>query len=312
MEGAMSPNTPKKAKAATSKTSSGPKRRSVSTKGLRGVCRVRFDRNRMDMGGIAASLVEDLAGDSDSFTFEILLTDNRQRVTYGPKTDKAFTIVYRGAEGIDFWDDATRSMASVTGDELPRTIIGAAKSIKTSTRENGQEEMAFVVETEDIGIGRVRHELTVSRQEDFAPFGEALMRVLHCGPTCHAQSGLPWEEIAKAGLIVRERTSAETGGTPISELDLESLEIVDASDQDFMPPRGYRQLDELIKKSGDAEPVPRSPADETAAAAGEIQVGVIKQALENGAGSSRTALLFERALTPDCLGSTRFGAVTAS
>ena len=276
---------------------------------LRGRCVVRFDPSRAELGGIAASLLDDLSGRSRRYVCDILLAEDRQRVTYGTRKEKAFSVVYRGREGMAFWDNATRSVATIAADGIPRTNIAPAKSIETTTLEKG-DEITFTVISDDEGLGRLRHELTVSRREDWAPFGPALMGVLHCGPTCHAHSGLPWEQIAKAGLIIREKTFVEGGNDLISELDLESLELVEVREKDFAPPDGYHPLEQLLKKRGEPRPVPRPSED--APTPMEIQAAVIKQALDGGSGSTQRALRIKESLTPDCLGSTRFGSVTAS
>ncbi len=276
---------------------------------LRGRGIVRFDPKCVDMGGIAASLFDDISNHSDCYVFDILLTEDRQRVTYGTNKDKAFTVVYHRQEGMIIWDNTTRSVARIAADVIPRTSIAPAKAIAINTRENG-EEIIFVVKSDDMSLGSVRHELTVSRRQDWARFGPALMTVLHCGPTCHAQSGLPWEQIASAGLIIREQTFVEGGNDLISELNFESLDLVEITDQDFAPPVGYRPLEKLLKKAGKAKPHPRPSGD--IPTSDEIQAAVVKQALEGTLGSTRNALQIEENLTPDCLGSTRFGSVTAS
>ena len=280
-----------------------------STMALRGRCTVRFDAKRAELGGIAASLLDDISERAGSYVVDVLLTADRQRITYAAGIGKAFTVVHQRRGGMVIWDDVTKSVATIPADGMPRTAIAPAKTIATSTREEG-EETTFIVTSDDISLGAVRHELTVSRRQEWAPFGPALMRVLHCGPGCHAQTSLPWKQIATTGLIIRERTFEEGGNDLISELDFESLELVEVSDQDFAPPDGYQPLEELLKKGGEARPAPRPSGDTPTP--DEIQAAAIKQALDDTSGGAKRAFRINEKLTPDCLGSTRFGSVTAS
>jgi hypothetical protein len=277
---------------------------------LRGRCRVRYDFSRADFGGLASSLIQDITEDSRGI-FDLLLTDDRQRVTYAAGGRKAFTAVYRRQGGMTFWDDATRSFATIGAEDMPRTTI-APGTTETTRPLDGGDEGTFVVTTRDPKAGTLRHELTVSRRKEWAPFGAALLRVLHCGPSCHAQTGLPWDEIAKAGVIIRERTFVDGANEPITELELESLELVKIGDGDFAPPRGYRPLEEIMKKGGEPRPYPApSPADPKPE---DVQAGVVKQGLEDssGGGGVKRAFLIREDLTPDCLGNTRFGSMSAS
>lgn len=281
----------------------------ASDTALRGRCLVRFDPARAELGGIAASLLDDISRRPGEYVVDFLLTENRQRVTYGKSEGTTLTVVYSRGESMVIWDDATRSVATISADGIPGSRIMPAKSIETSSQEKG-EETVFVVMADDPSLGRVRHELTVSRRKEWARFGPSLMRVLHCGPACHSQSGLPWEQIAQAGLITHEMTVAQDGKELISELSFEGLELVEVSDRDFAPPKGYRPLEELLKEGGGKPPDPPPPGDGPTPT--EIQVGVIKQALGEGSGGTRKAKKINELLTPDCLGSTRFGSVTAS
>jgi len=50
---------------------------------LRARCVVRSDPARADLRGIASSLLDDIKADSDRYVCDVLLTDEKQRVTYG-------------------------------------------------------------------------------------------------------------------------------------------------------------------------------------------------------------------------------------
>ncbi len=284
------------------------KPRQTSARGLRARCVVRLNSHRPDLGGIATSLFDELSDNRSGYAVDVLLTEERQRVTYGAGKNTGLTVVYRGREGMVIWDAATRSVATMDADMIPRTSISPARSMESSRREDGKETV-FTIAAEDASLGSIRHELTISGRREWAPFGPALLAVLHCGPACHVQSGLPWDQIAQAGLITRERTFAAGADDLISEIQLESIELVTVSERDFAPPSGFQPLEKVMKKDGAPRPAPRPDEGPSPT---EIQTGVIKQALEGGIGVTRHALHFNEKLTPDCLGSTRFGAVTAS
>jgi hypothetical protein len=273
---------------------------------LRGRAAVRVDPTLVEIGGLASPLLDSLGESRGRYVCDALVTAERQRITYGPK-GKEFTVVYEGTKGLTFWDHVTRTFARIGEDELPRTRIEPPRSIEVVTHESS-EEATFVVSVDDPSVGRIRHEITVARREEWASFGPALMRVLHCGPVCHAHSGLPWEQIASAGLIIREKTFAAEGGEPISEMEIESIDVVEIAADDFIPPRQFRPLQELLRKPDD----PLSPTESDDAAAAEAQKGTIKQALEDAPGGAPRAFDIIDNLTPDCMGSTRFGSMTAS
>lgn len=105
----------------TSKRKSAPRR--PAARGLRARCVVRFDPGRVDLGGIAASMLDDLSDRAGAFVVEVLITERVQRVTYVGGKGKGLTVVYRGREGMDIWDAATRSVATIDPGMIPRSTI---------------------------------------------------------------------------------------------------------------------------------------------------------------------------------------------
>lgn len=283
--------------------------RSRARRALRGRCVVRFTPGTVELGGIASSLFGDLTGGKDRYVAEFLITEEQQRVTYGAG-DAAITVVHRGGDGMLFWDQRTRTVAEVPSDLLPRTRVAPSALLEVGSRSTPRAT-TFVLTMRDDGVGAVRHEITVSRNEEWAPFGPALMRILHCGPMCHAGSGLPWAAIAASGVIIRERAFLDGAARPTSELAIDGLEIVTVGARDFSAPAGYRSLDEVMGSMSSAPPRPApQPADVPTPT--EQQAAAVKQALESESGVLRSALRINQQLTPDCLGSTRFGSVTAT
>ena len=304
----MARKKPAKAKTSSAQRKAARTRGAKSTKGLSARCTVRFDPARAELGGIAASLLSDISEGSRQYVADILLTEERQRVTYGASEKKAITVVF-SQSGTVIWDHATRSVVRVSADEIARTRIVPAQAIEISESKNGKDA-TFLVKIRDETLGDVRHEITVSRKKEWAPFGPALLRVLHCGPACHAQSGLPWQRIADSGLIVSERMQVKGSRTPASELNIGSLRLVEVSSKEFDAPAGYQPLEKLLKKRGGRPWSPPTARDERSPE--DIQTAAVKQGLEDASGSTRMALRINQKLTPDCLGSTRFGSVTAT
>jgi hypothetical protein len=276
-----------------------------SGRALRARCVVRFNKAFADLGGIASTLLDELTDKEESYVCELLVAEHKQRVLYGAR-GKGFVVVYQGSEGLLFWDHKTRTVASISQENIPKTSIAPARSLMVEKQQKG-EETIFQVKVEDPGLGRVRSEVTVMHRKEFDLFGPPLLRLLHCGASCHKTTGLPWQEIADAGVITREKTFGANDEF-VSEMTLEDVEIVDINEEDFAAPEEYRPLQNSFRKP--ANPVPTSPKDEPDSS--EIQTGTIKQALEGDGAVARKALRIKDSLTPDCLGSTRFGSVAAS
>jgi hypothetical protein len=252
-------------------------------------------------------LLDDLAGNRDRYTVDVLLTQDEQRVTYGTGASSV-TTVYRSDGSMCIWDRRTRSFVELGVDDVVRTSVLPSGRVEIERADDGE---TLVVTTEDDALGPTRHEITVAGERAWAPYGAALLRVLHCGRSCHEQSGLPWEDIAEAGLITSERTFVGDSREPTSELTVGRIALVDVAPGDFAPPPEYRRLDEVMKSRVAPKPPPPAP-DPDMPHALEVQAGTVQQALDSDAGVTRQALAFERQLTPDCLGSTRFGSVAAT
>ncbi len=290
-------------------TTSNKKRSSANIeKALRGRCEVRFDHTRASLGGITASLLTDLSHESNRYVCEFLLTPERQRISYGVGGKSELTVVHLGKHGSLLWDRSTRTEVRLPSDAFPRTSLAPSGKIDVEEREE-EEQTTYIFTAQDSSMGRIRHELTVSARKDLAPFGPSLMKMLHCGPTCHSHTGLPYDRIANAGLIVREKTTDAESGELISELIVESLEMVRVKESDFSPPKGYRPLEEVMQR-GVREPVVPPPAKDAPNSA-NVQMDTIQQALDGPTTKVRDALRILDNLTPDCLGSTRFGSLTA-
>lgn len=283
--------------------------RAKAVRALRCRFNVRIDATvSAQLGGFAGSLLDMLVGKGDRFAVELLLTAERQRTSVGSTPQQTFTVVYKGPHGLDFWDTATRTYAKLDAGLVPKVSIGPA-NIPQIEKRPGKGEVTFAMVTDDVTLGRVRHELTVSTREDWAPFGPALLCALLCGPVCHERSDFPWEEVANAGFVVRGSLFADGSNKPLSEFEIDSAELVDVREEDFRAPSGYRPLDEVFRKSMKIQDPPRPP-DETTIA--ETQAATVSQALEGDGPTGARARLIRDNLTPDCLGSTRFGSISAT
>jgi hypothetical protein len=269
---------------------------------------VRVDPGIAKFGGVAGSLLGAVAGNSDRFAVELLLTPERQRVTFGPSADATFTVVHKGPDGFEFWDTATRTHATLDPALVPGVSIPPTKGFRLE-RRSGEDEVTYEMHGDDAAHGRVRHELTLSTRKEWVPFGPALLRVLHCGPVCHQRSGFPWEEVAGAGLVVRARAFVGEGQAPASEVDLEKAELVDVSASDFVAPRGYRRLDEAFRKGMRTRKPPAEP--EHIPPAG-TRPPAISRARNAGGGGFEVREVIRDDLTPDCFDSTRFGSLAVT
>lgn len=252
-----------------------------------------------ELGGAAASLTDTLYSRAGALEADVLLTEAQQRLDVRPGAKDGFSTVHRGGDGLVFWDVATKSSITVPAEAMLAQAIQPARTLKVERKDEGQE-VVIVLHTEDEALGVLRHEIVLTTDAKLAKFGPSMLRLLHCGPACHATSGLDWEMLAGAGLILRETTWREGQSEPLSRLALENLEHVAATPEDFLPPKDYRALLDIWKS---AKPKP-APEPYPVGAGADPDVGVARMALK--------ALRLKDRLTPDCLGGTRFGAVSAT
>ena len=259
---------------------------------------------RPDLGGLAAGLFGSLVSQEDFVEVDLLATVERQRLTFTGGPRGGFTVVNAGGAGLTFWDDGARAFARIAPGELPRNTIGPARKLELSRRE-GEGVVIFDILVEDEVMGALRHEITVSTAPELAPFGPGLLAALHCGPACHVTSGLPWAEIAKAGLIVAEVCYRHGRREPISSLAVEKPELVATDLEAFTPPPGFRPLDDLLRN-----PVLRPPGDPAEDPDAEPDLG--EEPADKAHGRAARAKRIKDALTPDCLGETRLGSITAT
>ena len=225
---------------------SGPRNSSA----LKGRLSVRF-RDRPDFGNLAASILQDLLGKGDLLVVDVLASVDVQRLTFRPANKPSFVVVHAGTNGIKFWDEGTRSHTQIRPSQILRNTIRPARNFKIR-KSTSDQLVTFELSMEDDALGIIRHEITVSSATEVARFGPSLLRVLHCGPQCHAGSGLPWDEIASAGLIVHEATFRGTQTDPLSELTLDDPNVVATTEQDFSPPEDYEPLQRLLRTSSRA------------------------------------------------------------
>jgi hypothetical protein len=228
---------------------------------------------------------------------KLLLGAERQRLDYD---SLGWSLVYYNDGRIDFWDRALQAVASMPASLLPPVVIEPAKRFKLE-QFNEKSRRGLRISTEDEALGPLIHELVFGDGKALGAYAESLLRVLYGGPSSHARSGLPWQEVASAGLIVAGRTWREGSQTLLSEWKLENYEQVEVSDSAFEPPKSYRPYEQLLRKPRQEKPK-KDKSDR--------EVGVARSGLEGD--PQLRALRLRDILTPDCMGSTRTGTMAAT
>lgn len=253
--------------------------------------------------GILGSLIRGRT----SMTFEAIISEDAQVVTFMDKSRPAWAVVHRGADGGSFWDHNLRAFANFKGSEMPVAKVKRGRGIKVQTKKEDGHTLAEI-SVDDPTLGPMRQETVFDNREDLAPFGAAFYAVLHCGPVCHKNSGLPYEELAGLGFVIAQKTFLAESKTAFTELQVEVLEVVSAGLADFRPPSGFTSLTEVVKPVDVKGP----PTDEIERLADERLAKMIEAALAERGGYDSVDRKPKEDFTPDCLGSTRFGSMAAT
>lgn len=252
----------------------------------------------------ASRLVAQLYDHRAPVVLDVAVHPETQSLTVLDGRSAQSTIVFRPGRALSFWDHGLKAYLDVPGEGMPRMPITPPMRHEMRTREEGERVIVELV-LEDAGIGRVRQELVFSRSDELGGFGPALLYLLHCGPACHATSRIDIEGLAKHGLLLQERAWVDGSDKPVMELHLEEIRVESIGAAAFETPKGYTPLADVLKGGQGMKDPPKEPESG--------KPGTNVQALDSsGYGVTRQALEIDEKLSPDCLGSTRFGAMSAT
>ena len=230
-------------------------------------------------------------------SFEVLAADEAVRFTQlAPSGERLWTMVRRaGTRASSVWDHQLRTVAELAHDEVAPVAVSSPGRVGLRTRSAGDQAVAEV-EVDDANAGRLRQVLHFSRREELARYGPPLLRVLYGGRACHARSGLPLARLERLGFLESALTYVGDDDIPATRVAVEHAEVVQVSQRDFAPPRGF------TVSGHPGEPPPSDPD--------------VPQVLAERSGVrpemfavAREPLMAEEAFTPDCLGTTRYGSM---
>lgn len=276
-------------------------------------------------GWLSAAVARMMPGDAGQ-RVRLLLGPSQQRLDF---ESAGVTIVHAESTGSQFWDRATKSFARLPPELRPRTAVRASRHIRIDERTparpaatgagkrrqtaSGGVDIGSTVriDVDDETLGASSIEIDFSADAGLAPFGPGLLRALYCGPACHRDSGLPWDELARRGLPVAARIH-DAQGRLVGGWSVVEPKPVSRPASDFAPPAGYRSLADLLRKPP-RQPPPRpvDPAPPVAPTVPPFEpagAGARRQALDGVPTRNR----IRDVTTPDCLGSTRLGTMSAT
>jgi hypothetical protein len=240
---------------------------------------------------------------SGDVRMEITVGRDRQRLDLLER-DKAKASFIRGAEDHStFLDHSLSAWVAFPGEGIPRsTLKPVPVSAPEILRQGARTRVTLTLsETE---LGEVRQELVFDDDERVREFGPALFSLVHAGLVNIADSRYPIEKLLGLGCLAEERVWVGGLASPLMELRLTGVERIEVPEASFAPPPNYRPLVEVLARPVKPSLVPaaREPRTRPAERKPEPEAVASKP--------SRTRLL-ERALSPDCLGGTRLGALSA-
>jgi hypothetical protein len=266
---------------------------------------IRFSKNASSiLSPIMAAVPAPFYQPVGKLQMEVLVRTDTQRLRILEKNRPTTSVVYHEDRSVSLHDHRLKAWVTFPGQEVPRIHIQPAVVARPEIRDEEDRTIVTII-IQDAAIGSIREELVFTKDDRFSKFGASLLYRIHCGPACHENSNFPIEELGRHGCLIEERVWVQGHAVPIMELKLEKLSLVDTSDQTFAPPDGYRRLDELIKE---AQEKPAETVDDSPPPARDDPESGFPMA---DIGRAFSALEFTEELTSDCMGSTRFGSMSA-
>jgi hypothetical protein len=230
-------------------------------------------------------------------TFDVLAANEAARFTQlAPSGEPLWTMVRRaGTRASTVWDHHLRMVVELAHDQVSLVVVSSPGKVSLRTRSAGDQTVAEV-EVEDANAGRLRQVLHFSRREELAPYGPPLLRMLYGGRACHARSGFPLARLERLGFLNSALTYVGNDDTPAARVVVEHAKVIQVSQRDFAPPRGF------TVPSHPSEPPPTDPTvPQVLAERPEVRPEMFAV--------DREPLTAEEAFTPDCLGTTRYGSM---
>lgn len=269
-----------------------------NTKALRARVEIEFSPQAARLYDVlAAQLPASAYQPSERVRAELVVAATHQRLTLEPEGRGATTFVLQPGRRVSVWDHELSAFADLD-EPLPRTKIPPGAPVVMESVEKGKRNRAIArVKT---ALGEVRWEIDGSSDARLAPFAEGLLGALHCSLSCHEHSGLPFAELAQVGAVVEERAYLDGASEPFMRLQVSGQELVEVNASTWKPPRRFRPMARVFRDSESERKMPGAePFDPPAEKA-------------PGTAFALRKLDIEEKLTPDCLGSTRFGSMTAT
>jgi hypothetical protein len=209
-----------------------------------------------------------------------------------------WTMVRRGeSRATSVWDHQLRAFWDYSEEQIKPVVVASAGKLELHVDKTADGAIA-VLECKDEILGPVRVELEFVDRRDLAQHAPALLWLLFGGRACHRESGLPLEQLEKLGCLVAARTSV--GKARVTELVIDGLRLAEVRDEDFRPPEKFKPFDDEAKPLDVPPPVAPPPGIQAFKPPPFPGVPV----------AQRSSLTAEDPLTPDCMGSTRQGAMT--
>lgn len=252
------------------------------------------------------SLFNLLLQDSSSLCAELIAQPDVQCLTISQGRKDTITFVYRDGRPTAFWDSKLCTYANLTHLEPPNNYTSPTANLQITWRKDKSGIIAEIT-SNDATLGPLRHELHFSLSKELLPFSEAVFKVIFCGPKYHLFSGLPYKEIVGKGFLTSLRTYLGDSKEPFSEAKIDPLGIEEVEAAEFEAPPNYTPLETLLKSPEQHNPVIK-PDDQ----AKETQAASVRFALEGKLGRSAYALEINEQVTPDCLGTTHLGSMSAT
>jgi hypothetical protein len=240
---------------------------------------------------------------SGEIRMEITVGGDRLRLDLFEK-DKATASIIRGAKGDStFLDHALGAWITFSGESIPSSPLKPVPVSSPEIRKEGARTVVTLTlsKTE---VGEVRQELVFDDDERVREFGPALFSLVHAGLVNMADTLYPMEKLVGLGCLTEERVWIDGLASPVMELRLTGVERIDVVEGSFAPPPSYRPLGEVLMQPVKPSLIP---------VGGEHPSKPAERKPEPVAVAARPSrnLLLERALSPDCLGGTRLGAMSA-
>jgi hypothetical protein len=256
---------------------------------------------------VTAPLPYDPAGEH---RLDLLVNADVARLTYTAAAEAPiWTLIRRaGTRAAELWDHETRHVLHVPHERMPTLVLAAPAGMEVDACEREDGGTARIILHDD-RFGAFRLELSFAREPSLETHALSLLHALFGGPSCHAMTGFPFEELEKLGCLQEALASRAVDDVPLMRLAVEDPRAVEIGADDFEPPPDFKPYPPPSAPTPEAtpSPTPDSPAPEP-----ELRPSDAHRSPEATAALQTRMLTAPEAFTPDCFGdSTRFGSMAA-